>query len=184
MAHMEDDVGPRPSKKRKGGLVQRMQRVEEDLQKDSALYGLLMTYLARGIISGVMTHSLAQAAAKDLTTVKEGYSLPDLEQMAKLSQGRNLIRQVHNQLNKTTILPAPFHCRIPYKDGVHPGSILLPHEMFSAFFSNVNFWKNISPSTEKLSEWWLKFDGHPLVENHPIKAKGDYRTVYPLWVTW
>ena len=174
---MEDDVGPRPSKKRKGGLVQRMQRVEEDLQKDSALYGLLMTYLAQGIISGVMAHSLAQAAAKDLTTVKKGCSLPDLEQMAKLSQGRNLIWQVRSQLNKTTILPAPFHCPIPYKDGVHPGSILLPHDMFAAFFSRVDFWKNILPSTDKLSERWLKFDGHPLVENHPIKAKGDYRTM-------
>jgi hypothetical protein len=41
----------------------------------------------------------------------------------------------------TTILPAPFHCPIPYKDGVYPGSILLPHEMFAAYFSGVDFWK-------------------------------------------
>ena len=61
----------------------------------------------------------------------------------------------------TTILPAPFHCPIPYKDGVYPGSIVLPHEMFAAYFSGVDFWeKNILP-----------------MEKCPIKAKGNYRTM-------
>jgi hypothetical protein len=167
----------RASKKRKGGVHQRMKRAAEEMTRESALQALLMTYLAQGLISGAMVHAVAQAAAQDLQGAREGYTFPAFEKLASLQHSRNLIRQVYYGLTNLSSLPMPFTCQIPYKDGIHPGSILLPHELFSAFFENSNFWhKSILPCKQKLQEFWHKFDGHPAMTNHPIKRKRNYRT--------
>lgn len=168
---------PRRGKKRKGGVKQRMARAAEEMSRESALEVLLMTYLAQGLISGAVAHSIAQAAATDLQHAREGYSFPALERLASLAQGRNLIRQVYNQLEKSSSLPNVFTCDIPYKGGIHPGSILLPHELFAHFFDNPDFWQqSVLPDQAKLEEFWRKFDGHPVMTNHPIKQKRNYRT--------
>ena len=167
----------RASKKRKGGVHQRMKRAAEEMTRESALQALLMTYLAQGLISGAMVHAVAQAAAQDLQGAREGYTFPAFEKLASLQHSRNLIRQVYYGLTNLSSLPMPFTCQIPYKDGIHPGSILLAHELFSAFFENSNFWhKSILPCKQKLQEFWHKFDGHPAMTNHPIKRKRNYRT--------
>lgn len=130
----------RASKKRKGGVHQRMKRAAEEMTRESALQALLMTYLAQGLISGAMVHAVAQAAAQDLQGAREGYTFPAFEKLASLQHSRNLIRQVYYGLTNLSSLPMPFTCQIPYKAGIHPGSILLPHELFAAFFENSNFW--------------------------------------------
>lgn len=174
---MESEISS-GSKKRKGGAQQRMGRVAEDLQVESALQLLLMTYLAQGLISGCMVHEISQAAFKDLDMARQGYSLPALEKMAKLAQGKNLVRQVYTELARTASLPRAFSCMFPYKDGNHPASVLLPHEMFAAFFANQAFWAlSILPSKKKLQEWWSKFDSHPTMTNHPIRKKPNYKTM-------
>ena len=50
---------PTRGKKRKGGLHQRMARVAEELGTPSALYMLLMTMLAQGMLSGAQGHQIA-----------------------------------------------------------------------------------------------------------------------------
>lgn len=163
-------------KRRKGGQQQRMKRSAEEMQKESALQALLMNYLAQGIISGVMVHSIAQAAAKDLEAKNEGFSFPDLERLAYLQHGRNLVQQVHSRLRHSTDLPEPFACEIPYKDGLHPGSILLPHELLAAFFAKPYFWKMaVLPDQSKLKAFWDAFEGHPAMVNHPCRRKSDYK---------
>lgn len=118
-----------------------MKRSAEETEKESALQVLLMTYLAQGIISGVMVHSIAQAAAKDLEASREGFSLPALDRLAHLKHGRNLVQQVHSTLRRSTDLPEPFTCEIPYKDGLHPGSMLLPTNCWQLSFRNLTFGK-------------------------------------------
>ena len=139
-----------------------------------------MTYLAQGLISGAMAHAVAQAAAQDLQGAREGFTFPALEKLASLQHSRNLIRQVYYGLANMSSLPMPFTCQIPYKAGIHPGSILLPHELFAAFFENPIFGtrmhKSILPCQQNFQEFWHKFDGHPAMTNHPIKRTRNYRT--------
>ena len=140
---------PRRGKKRKGGVKQRMARAAEEMSRESALEVLLMTYLAQGLISGAVAHSIAQAAATDLQHAREGYSFPALERLASLAQGRNLIRQVYNQLEKSSSLPNVFTCDIPYKGGIHPGSILLPHELLRISLTIRIFGNRVSYQTKQ-----------------------------------
>lgn len=165
------------SKKRKGGQQQRLQKATENLHAESALQSLLMTYLAQGILSGVFVHSIAQAAQKDIQAARDGYSLPDLDKLSNLVQGKNLMRSVHYHLAKTSTLPKAFQEQVPYKDGSHPTSILLPHEQFAAMFENgASFNATILPSTDVLTKFWQAFDGHPAMSNHPVKDKKNYTT--------
>lgn len=154
-----------------------MKRSAEETEKESALQVLLMTYLAQGIISGVMVHSIAQAAAKDLEASREGFSLPALDRLAHLKHGRNLVQQVHSTLRRSTDLPEPFTCEIPYKDGLHPGSMLLPHELLAAFFQKPHFWKKaVLPDQMKLKAFWDAFEEHPAMTGHPCRRKANYKS--------
>ena len=115
-------------KKRKGGLHQRMARVAEDRDTPSALYMLLMTMLApEAILSGVQCHQISVAAQRDLDGSKNDQIFNDLARLARLQRGQNLVRSVYTLLSKTTALPPPLQAPLPYKDGVHPAFILLPH---------------------------------------------------------
>ena len=122
---------PTRGKKRKGGLHQRMARVAEELCTPSALYMLLMTMLAQGMLSGVQCHQIAVAAKKDLEGSASGHTFSGLARLAQLQRGQNLGRSVYTLLSKTTALPPPLQAPLPYTDGVHPAFILLPQELFA-----------------------------------------------------
>jgi len=53
------DLGePVKKKRRKGGLEQRMQSAQDDLQTESALHSQLMALLALGMLSGMIVRSV------------------------------------------------------------------------------------------------------------------------------
>ena len=66
---------------------------------------------------------------------------------------------------------------IPFKDGNHPTGILLPHELFAALYQHPGFWKvAMVPDDAKLPELWTAIQGHPALQQHPIKHKAGWRT--------
>ena len=157
-------------KRRKRGLLQRQEAARASVQEKSALHELLMTLLAQGLLSGALCHSIAVAAKKDMDKIKEDKELADLEQLAGLKLGKNLVRSVYGDLKKSSNLPVPFPAEIPYKDATKPGHILLPHEYFAAMYENEIHWKtSILGDSRKVEEFWTHFDKHPLMNGSPLK---------------
>ena len=173
------------SKKRKGGILQRMNAAQEDVRTQSSLYVLLMSMYARGELSGAKVHAIAQAAQDDINKAHDGFQVVDLDRIARLQQSRNLARTLTAMMAKDSSLPMPMEVHIPMKglaDGVPCNSLLLPHEMFSAFFENGSAWqKSILPDSSKLTAFWDSFAGHPCFDEHPLLTIPNYKaTTIPL----
>lgn len=177
-----DDIEPGPSKKRKGGQQQRMAREEAEKTEASALNYLLMTLLAQGVLSGVLCHKIAQAAVQDMQKVKDGKKMPDLEKVAKLKHGKNLVQGVYRSMADCSSLPRPFQVEMPFQDGAHTSSILLPHELFASMYEKPEFWrKSICGSDDCLESFWESFSKHPAFLGNPIQKVDNYRrTMVPL----
>lgn len=141
----------------------------------SSLYMLLMTMLAQGMLSDVQCHQIAVAAKKDLEGSASGHTFSGLARLAQLQRGQNLVRSVYTLLSKTTALPPPLQAPLPYKDGVHPAFILLPHELFAYMWDHQDVWKRkMLSDPNKLREFWNSMDGHPAMFNHPLKDYDDF----------
>lgn len=165
------------SKRRKRGILQRQEAARSSAQEKSSLHELLMTFLAQGLLSGALCHSIAVAAKKDMDKIKEDKELPDLDQLAGLKHGKSLIKSVYANLKKSSNLPAPFPEEIPYKDATKPGYILLPHEYFAAMYENDFHWKSsVLADSSKLPDFWNAFDKHPLMTDSPLKTIPEYTT--------
>eukprot|EP00435_Cladocopium_sp_Y103_P059355 s830_g21.t1 len=92
---MDAEVRGAGKKRKLQGIQQRLAQAEEATTAESAVHALLMTMIAKGIMSGVLAHEFARAAQQDLRGAREGLVYPDLEKLANLAQGRNLIRSVN-----------------------------------------------------------------------------------------
>ena len=115
-----------------------------------------MTFLAQGLLSGALCHSIAVAAKNDMDKIKEDKELPDLDQLAGLKLGKSLIKSVYGNLKKSSNLPAPFPAEIPYKDATKPGYILLPHEYSAAMYENDFHWKSsVLADSSKLPDFGM-----------------------------
>lgn len=152
---------------------------------DSCLFALLMIMFAKGILSGHQVHSLAKAGQEDINMAHEGFQVKKLRRLAELKQSRNLGRTVSTMMTKNTELPMPMEVHVPMKglpEGQSCKSIMLPHEIFSAFYHNGSAWtKCILPDSSKLQQFWSSFSGHPCFEGHPLETQSDYSThVIPL----
>lgn len=172
------DLGePVKKKRRKGGLEQRMQSAQDDLQTESALHSQLMALLALGMLSGMIVRSLAEAAVKDLQSASAGCAFPTVERLGKIAQGRNLIRTVYDHLAKACPLPHPFKVEMPFTDGSFMQSILLPHEWFSAMYDMKQAWRTcILQDDSKLAHFWEVFGKHPCMLGHPVKKTKDFQS--------
>lgn len=165
-------------------MQQRLHAAEEATAADSVLYGLLMTFLAKGILSAVTIHSIAKAAQTDLESAAEGKIFPKLKNLASLSHGRNALRQVNGMLAKESSLPMPKEISMPYTTGPALAHICLPHEYFAAMFEDKQQWHDcILPDIEALPRFWQNFQHHPCMDKHPVKKQKDWqRRVLPLSV--
>lgn len=165
-------------KRRKGGIKQRERAAERERQEESALHFLLMNLFAQEIFSWALVHSIAKAAKEDLDKAAQGKTLPKLEQLAALKHDRNLQNSIFNQLNQESSLPLPVEAFIPLKDAPEErtASLLLPHEMFSAMFDNVQGWaQSILPDEQMLPKFWACFQSHPCMEGHPLLKRKDFQ---------
>ena len=106
---------------------------------DSCLFSLLMIMFAKGILSGHQVHSLAKAGQEHITKAHEGCLVKKLKNLAAVQQSKNLERTVSTMMTKNTELPMPMEVHVPMKGlpgGQSCKSIMLPHEIFAAFFAN------------------------------------------------
>ena len=67
------DAELKKGKKRKlGGVQQRLARADQAVQDESAVHAVLMLLIAKGIMSGVLAHEIAQAAQRDVQGARDG----------------------------------------------------------------------------------------------------------------
>lgn len=162
-------------KRRKGGQQQRLAKVEREHESSSALYALLMTWLAKGILSGVQVHQLAVAAKKDIAGAVEGLQYNDLAKLAQLLHGKNLVKSVHALMARVSPLPSPLQVPLPYKDGLHDAYILLPHEIFAYMLEHQKVWKaKFLADPTRLKDFWKSMQGHPALRKHPLLDRPGY----------
>ena len=143
---METTIGS-SSKKRKGGVLQRMNAAQDERRTESSLYFLLMAMYAKGELSGAQVHAIAKAGQEDINKTNDGFNVVGLERIARLQQSRNLARTLAAMMAKDSDLPMPMEVHIPMKgleDGVPVKSLLLPHEMFAYFFRKLGHGKAVS----------------------------------------
>lgn len=174
-------------KKRKRGQLQRQQCIEQEMTHESALYGLLMLWFAQGVLSGAKVHSLALAAQIDIDKAADGYQVTKIREVSKLKYARNLDRSIAALMAKEADLPSPFEVSIPMKgqvDQVPSAAILLPHEMFAAFYEKTTSWtSSVLPDSSSIQKFWQAFQHHPMMAGHPIKEKPDWHaTTVPIGI--
>ena len=174
------DAELKKGKKRKlGGVQQRLARADQAVQDESAVHAVLMLLIAKGIMSGVLAHEIAQAAQRDVQGARDGKVFPDLDKLANLEQGRNLIRSVHDRLRRQSTLPEPVKVAMPYTDGLHEALILLPHEWFAAMSEDDYNWeRTICPNADRLIDFWTCWESHPGMKDHPMKRYSQWRSKF------
>ena len=118
-----------PSKKRRGGLHQRLAAANRELELKSSLYSLLMLHYGGGLMSGALVHSIAVAAQKDLDKQKDGYKITDLQKIAPLKRGKKFGPSLTRMMAKEADLPNPFEVDIQCKEAANI-ALLLPYRIF------------------------------------------------------
>ena len=170
---MEEAAG---RKKRKGGVQQRMRSSQAETDMESTLHFLLMTNLAWGVLSASLCHEIAQAAAQDIQNTQKGYTFPKLEKLAGIQTTRNAWRHVSKHMAAESTLPMPMRVEMPYKDGRWMTSVMLPHELFAAIYKMGTAWERaMLPDASKLASFWDAVSNHPMMIEHPLKSRADYR---------
>ena len=108
--------------KRKGGPAQRLQQAHGEYVSDGKLYPLLMTYLAKGVLSGVLCSAISQAVVADIEAAVNGTELDKLKKLASIKSGGKVQQVVENQMRKESCLPQPLLVDMPYGSGETPSS--------------------------------------------------------------
>lgn len=171
------DQGKKPRFKRKhGGNRQRLQKAKMAKAKESALYALLMNLMALGFLSPTTCHKVAQAAAKDINDARNGFEFSDLEGLASVVHGKNVLGRLERMLKQQSDLPLPLKTDMQFIDGPGEAHIMLPHEIFAAYFKDPQRWPNIFPSQEVIQKFWQKFQHHPCMFQHPVLSRSDFKT--------
>ena len=171
--------GP-PTKKRKGGVQQRLAKAAQEQECQSALYALLMTHFAKGLMSGALIHSIAKAAQQDLENAASGLKITELKKIASLEHAKNLGPMLTRMMAKESTLPDPLQVHMPMKGSVDhtpSAAILLPHEYFAAMYQKDEAWeKCILPDPAKLPGFWNSFEGHPCMQSHPCRRRKGWKS--------
>lgn len=175
-----DFEGPQLKKRKHGGIWQRQKAFAEQNQVDSALYALIMTLFAQGIMSGAQAHAIACAAQSDIDKAAQGYQVTKLQNISKLKHSKNLGPSLTRMMAKESDLPEPLEVAIPMAGAspdVPSSTVLLPHELFASFFRRGESWaESILPDPDQIGQFWANFKHHPAMEAHPIKQESDWET--------
>ena len=175
------DAAPK-RKRRKGGIAQRQAEASAEASKDSTLQQLLMAKLAQGLLSAALCHDIMLAAIEDIEAAKAGYEFPQLMRVAKIKNSKNFQRALDADLEKMPNLPKPFDAAIPLKgcpDDQVSSRILLPHEMFHAYFTSATGWTaSVLPDPESLPAFWRVFRSHPAMRGHPLLGEAGFENTF------
>lgn len=123
---------------------------------------------------------MALAAQIDIDKAADGYQVTKIREVSKLKYARNLDRSIAGLMAKEADLPRPFEVSIPMKgqvDQVPSAAILLPHEMFAAFYEKTASWtSSVLPDSSSIQKFWSAFQHHPMMAGHPIKEKPNWHS--------
>eukprot|EP00969_Alexandrium_andersonii_P351907 15436507-Alexandrium_andersonii.AAC.1 len=120
--------------------------------------------------------------------MNNGTGKADLEALASLGSSGKYSNHCHGDLVRKLHHPPWLqrvqHIGVPLKKlgktvcGVFQQCMLLPHVLFSLLFQHYPdaFQARVCPSKEKLREFWRQMEGHPQLDNHPVKAVPGYAT--------
>ena len=175
------------SKKRKGGLNQRIQaaRAESQPSLQSELATWITSQVLWGLMSSQMGQHIAMLAQTDIERACElNAKFDDLRSIASCgTQGKfsnNVHRDFMTMLDKQKcflLAPARFPMRFQFPDGVFDQMVLLPHEMFAAIYHYYpqTWQKIICSSADELEKFWNLQDGNILLEDNPLTDIPNYK---------
>ena len=180
--NMDEESEP-SCKRRKGGIRQRLHAQANEGRSKSVLAEFLLSQFAWGHFSGQLVQTVAALAIADIMKVSNDYEqLDDLIRLSKLGSSGAISNNIHRDImvhaSPVVRLPALFYFNVGFKPpfGQQSQAALLPHELFSALFSNYNaaFCSSIVPDASKVQEFWKAVKDHPQMESHPISSRANY----------
>ena len=89
----------------------------------------------------------------------------------------NIAKNITAILKPENKLPQPFSVQVPYNTKPEMTSINLPHEMFASVYCEYPdaFTRIFHPDTGASIAFWNSQEGHPQMDNRPIKERSDYK---------
>ena len=190
---MDDDSY---SKKRKGGLQQRLsaakrQSVEDSgVDKPSLLSNWLQQQWAWGRFSPQEIQHIAMLAKRDSEAAGATHLQKPLCSLASLGtegmHGNNCHRDLLQVIKDVSFLPQPLSVFMPFKITAKTAlqSIMLPHLVFHHLWvSYKDYWNTcFVPNGQKgLEVFWKNFQFHPAMQGHCILHRANWkRTTIPL----
>lgn len=164
-------------------------------QKSNLVRHLLHDF-AWGVQSAQKVQASAMASLKDLQRLRIMYTthadpaaptLPstiedDVSMVATIGcsgQYQNKrYSDLMSRIEPNLTLPKPHKCKMKFagKLGEQTQEMLLPHEMFAAFYSNTKFWQTVILPDEDhpLTFWHAQREGkHPQWNGHPLQEMDD-----------
>ena len=174
------------SKKRKGGLHQRMQAAKRTCEpsasegNSSSLAQWLKEQWSWGQLSPQTVQHVAALATRDMVAAEAGSIPADLLQLSKLgsegSHPNNCHRDLLALVADVSKLPKPFPIIMPMKVQGDKAlqSIFLPHVVFHHLWVHYkDHWMSSFLPTGKagLVCFWNNFQHHPCMHQHPVTAE-------------
>ena len=120
---------------------------------------------------------IANKTCSDIQAAKAGAEFPELEKLASQNICDGRWPSFKNIMAAECDLPEPEIVEMPWKSGPANTGILLPHAVSAAMYNNPEAWKkHVLPNETKLEELWDCLGGHPMLLEHTVKSKRDYKT--------
>lgn len=193
---MADEDGPPAKRRRKGGIRQRISRapnLDEDTPHDkeqhfapSRLVKKLLKDFAWGAMSAQKVQDICMSSVKDLEALNKIVSgtekwpanpiQNDQQAVATIGVSGQYANKCYSDLMQVVepniTLPKPHRVRMKFARplGEQIQEILLPREMFAAFFARKATWeKVVLPSSELALQFWQSQKSHPQWKGHPLE---------------
>ena len=164
-------------------------------QKSNLVRHLLHDF-AWGVQSAQKVQASAMASLKDLQRLRIMYTThadpapptvpstieDDVSMVATIGCSGQYQNKCYSDLmsriEPNLTLPKPHKCKMKFagKLGEQTQEMLLPHEMFAAFYSNTKFWQTVILPDEDhpLTFWHAQREGkHPQWNGHPLQEMDD-----------
>ena len=130
------------SKRRKGGLQQRLEEARVESERSSVVAEYLLQQYAWGLMSVQQVQQIAALVLQDMNFLKVSTDVvfPQLEALRKLESSgihmNNMSRDIDKYVMTMQQLPPSTDFTIPTTRGEEKSQALLPHELFSYLYEN------------------------------------------------
>lgn len=175
-----------PLKKRRGGVLQRLQADAKESQTTSSLATYLLTEYAWGHMSVQQVQEIASLAISDFERASDGLSFPDLLAMSKFgssgAQKANMSRDMSKYIASVSNLPPASMIDLPTKHHMDKVAMIMPHELFAELYENHRqaFFKTMMPQgSHQPKAFWDQCAGMQCLQGQPALGKLDRLKAIP-----